>query len=172
MKVKWLFFDIGSTLIDEADVYLVKPTTDSIPLYEQMCISHIQRDVDTLRVIIEEKYPEFLKSYDDIIIKGNHFSTCNMLIAKKEIFDEYSKWLFDILFELEKRLVIPSAPYQPRLFGFYSERLLNVFFHQRNYKVKYLPLLIIKEEKNHALLLLLLRNILRNINCWLYKHLR
>ena len=60
-----------------------------------------------------------------------------MLIAPKEIFDAYSKWLFDVLFELEKRTDISSYDtYQARIYGFLSERLLLVWLTKHPLKVK------------------------------------
>jgi hypothetical protein len=37
-----------------------------------------------------------------------------MFITKVDDFNDYMKWLFDILFELEKKILIPSDPYQAR----------------------------------------------------------
>ena len=60
----------------------------------------------------------------------------NILIAKKELFDEYAAWLFDILFELEKQIqpeVLKRDDYQKRAYGFLSERLTLIFI---NHKIK------------------------------------
>ena len=46
--------------------------------------------------------------------------------------DNYCTWLFDILFELERRLDISSySTYDARVFGFVSERLLDVWLISR-----------------------------------------
>ena len=43
----------------------------------------------------------------------------NMFVMRKEKFDEYSQWLFAILFELEKRIDISNYnQYEARVFGF------------------------------------------------------
>ena len=59
-----------------------------------------------------------------------------MFIAKKEIIDGYCEWLFKILLELEKRIKISTDPYQARVFGFISERLMKVYIVKNNLKVK------------------------------------
>ena len=47
---------------------------------------------------------------------------------KSELFDSYCEWMFDILFELEKRLDISDySAYDARVFGFVSERLLDIW---------------------------------------------
>ena len=55
-------------------------------------------------------------------------STCNMWITKKDIFDRYCRWLFDILFEVEKGIELQGYDgYQKRVMGFLSERLFRVW---------------------------------------------
>ena len=51
-----------------------------------------------------------------------------MCIMKKEIFDKYCQWLFNILFFIEKDYYVDNNdPYRSRLFGFLSERLIYVW---------------------------------------------
>lgn len=88
--------------------------------------THIKKDYDECRKIIAEKYPDYVEAFEQFS-KSRFLYICNMFIARKEIFDEYYKWLFDILFELEKRTDISNYDdYNKRLFGFMSERLFNV----------------------------------------------
>ncbi|MCM8711375.1 DUF4422 domain-containing protein [Clostridium sp. SYSU_GA19001] len=89
--------------------------------------AHNIRDLEETRKIIEQKYPEYLKSFD-AVMKRRTLYLFNMFIMKKEQFDNYCKWVFDILFELEKRIDISHYNnYQKRVFGFLSERLFNVW---------------------------------------------
>lgn len=79
-----------------------------------------------MREIVFEKFPEYIFEFDKFISQ-NKISPCNMFIAKKDIFDEYSKWLFEILFEVEKKIEISTDTYKARVFGFMGEYLLNVY---------------------------------------------
>ena len=94
--------------------------------------------------IINEKYPEIYKNYLNAS-QRNTFFIANMFITSREIFNEICTFLFDILFELEKRIEIPTDDVQKRIFGFISERLLTIYldylFENRNYKIKYLEFL-------------------------------
>ena len=113
-------------------------------LKELYAAALIAKDLDILRDIVEEKYPEYITEFDNFI-NQNKMSPCNMFIAKKEIFNDYSKWLFDILFEVEKRVKISDDPYKARVFGFMGEYLLNIYFnYHKEYKIGKMDMLYIK----------------------------
>lgn len=96
---------------------------------------HIE-DYDLCRNIIGEKYPEYIDSFDKIS-KRKYFYAYNMFIMSKENFNNYCTWLFDILFEVEKRVDITNySNYDKRIFGFLSERLFNVWLEKNNFKLK------------------------------------
>lgn len=67
-----------------------------------------------------------------------------MFIMSRERFDEYSSWLFDILFEVERRVSISQYANQARIFGYMSEYLLNVYIHHNNLKAKKVPTIVVK----------------------------
>jgi len=71
----------------------------------------------------------------------------NMFVMKREYFDAYCEWLFDILFELERRLDISSySPYDARVFGFVSERLLDVWIETKDISYKELPCMFMENQ--------------------------
>lgn len=72
----------------------------------------------------------------------------NMFIMKYEVFVEYCSWLFDILFELERRLDISSYnKNDSRVFGFVSERLLDIWIETKGYKYKELPYVFMENQR-------------------------
>ena len=96
---------------------------------------------DKLRQIIETKYPDYIETYDRYF-NENKASLFNMLFCKREIFDAYCEWLFSILFVLEKQVDLAKLnTYQQRLYGFLSERLLNVWVSKNKLVVKQLPVI-------------------------------
>ena len=114
--------------------------------YSQYAHAHHAIDLDETRRIIEEKYPYYLEIYDSSMKKttGHRF---NMFIMKKELADAYCAWLFDILFELEKRLDISDySANDKRVFGFVSERLLDVWLEQNHIKCKDIPYIFLEKE--------------------------
>ena len=122
----------------EKDYDVILPTS-SFTHYENTrdhyAHEHFSKDLDTLREILAELSPESLPAFD-LTCSCNLMSAWNMLIAGKEIFDEYCGWLFPILFEAEKRIDISSYDtFQGRLFGYLSERLIRVFFMMHTYRI-------------------------------------
>lgn len=96
---------------------------------------------DKSRQIIETKYPDYIETYDRYF-NENKASLFNMLFCKREIFDAYCEWLFSILFVLEKQVDLAKLnTYQQRLYGFLSERLLNVWVIKNKLVVKHLPVI-------------------------------
>ena len=115
--------------------------------YSQYAHAHHAIDLDKTREILEEQYPEYLLAWDNSMKKtsGHRF---NMFIMKNDKFDAYCSWLFDILFTLENRLDISSYnKNDSRVFGFVSERLLDVWIktNKMDYKdIKY----VFMEDQN------------------------
>ena len=110
--------------------------------YKQYCISN---DLDILENVIKEKYPDYWPDYYEIMYRNNKFSHCNMFIMKNDLFQDYSKWLFDILFEVERRVYISQYTNQARIFGYMSEYLLNVYIYHNGLKAKKVPMVVVKD---------------------------
>lgn len=102
-------------------------------LYSHYAHTHYAEQLDITRKIISEKFPEYLKSYDDVI-KHRSGYMFNMMIMQKKHLDNYCSWLFDILFELKKRINMPDLSYfQGRFYGRVSEIIFNVWL---DYQIK------------------------------------
>ena len=90
--------------------------------------------------------PEYMKSFQKVMFENNSFSPFNMLVAKKELVDDYTAWLFSILEDVEQQIEISTNPYQERVLGFMSERLLNVYVYHNQLKIKYLPVHFVADK--------------------------
>ena len=94
---------------------------------------HIE-PLDITEKIIKEKYPEYLNEFKKLK-KRTSAHMFNMFIMKKDKLDEYCTWLFDILFELEKR--VDNSKYDSfhaRFYGRVSELLFDVWLNTKGYK--------------------------------------
>lgn len=87
---------------------------------------HIE-DLDCMIQVLSEKYPEYIHSMKKYI-DGHMFYPCNMFIMSKDVFNDYSEWLFDILFEVERRLDYTNYSNESmRVLGHLGERLLGIY---------------------------------------------
>lgn len=103
---------------------------------EYYMVAGLEKDLERVRKIIEKIYPECIPAFDEYFSQNRSW-LYNMMICRKELFDEYCEWLFHILFELEQQVDFQDYnDYQKRIFGFMSERLLNVWVYYKHLKVK------------------------------------
>lgn len=123
--------------LQDTDILLPTPRNYWIETnYSQYAHAHHAIDLDTTREILQEKYSQYIAAWDSSMKKttGHRF---NMFVMKKELFDQYCEWLFDVLFELENRLDISAYnKNDSRVFGFVSERLLDVWIETNQYSYK------------------------------------
>ena len=133
--------------LKETDIILPKPRNYYIETnYSQYVHAHHKEDLDITREIINERYPKYIPAFDSLMksTKGHRF---NMFIMKKEYYDEYMFWMFDILFELENRLDISAySVNDKRVFGFVSERLLDVWINTNQYNYTELPVQYMEKQ--------------------------
>lgn len=81
-------------------------------------------DLSLLCSVIDGLYPDYSESA--ALYLGQNFSYfCNMFIMDRELFCSYSKWLFDILSEYDRRK--PEKNFYPREQGKLAERLFGIY---------------------------------------------
>ncbi|AWH86801.1 hypothetical protein HYN59_17525 [Flavobacterium album] len=97
---------------------------------------HRESDWKETMKIIRELYPEYDQSIVDYLDNGHNFHMGNMMVTTKEKWAAYHKWLFSILFELEKRIEVPTDAVQGRVFGYISERIINLYVYHNKFRIK------------------------------------
>lgn len=108
-------------------------------LREHYANIHQWKDMELCRTVISERCPQYLQAFD-LCMSCNFFSLGNMIITRKKIFDRYCEWLFDILFEVERRIDLTGYDtFQARIYGYLSERLLRVWLLQQKLSIQELP---------------------------------
>ena len=115
------------------DVILPVPLYVSPSLAENYCDRHIAKDWDRL---MEYVYRNNNSEYEkmNLFFKGNLYSPCNMIIAKREIICEFCEWLFPILDTVVKSVGEHKDLYQNRYPGFMAERLMTYYFETKSEK--------------------------------------
>ena len=114
--------------------------------YSQYIHAHHQADLDTTRDILARRWADYLPAYDKVMAstKGHRF---NMMIMRRDLLDQYCRWLFDVLFTLEEELDISGySDYDARVFGFVSERLLDVWLEKNQIDYEEVPVVSMEAQ--------------------------
>lgn len=97
---------------------------------------HLQ-DYLTALEIVEELYPDYKTAIQEFNNATDGYYT-NMFVMGKDMFIDYSEWLFEILAILESRISMSNYNSQEkRVIGHIAERLFNIY--------------IIRQQQNRAL---------------------
>ena len=133
-------------LLDKSDVILPKKRRYYIEnLYDHYKHTMYVEPLDETEKIIREKYPEYLFEFGKLK-KRTIAHMFNMFIIKKDIADRYCQWLFDILFELERRIDPKQYDkFHARYLGRISELLLDVWINTNH--IKYSELKVMDMER-------------------------
>lgn len=132
----------------KADIILPKKRNYFIETnYSQYVHAHHSEDLDVTRQILAEKYGSRYTDAFDAVMKRTDGHRFNMMIMKRELLDAYCSWLFDVLFTLEERLDTTGySAYDARVFGFVSERLLDVWLAAEGKTYTELPYIFTEKQ--------------------------
>lgn len=147
-----LLYDTGKNI--KYDIILPKKRKYYIEsLYSHYAHTLHIGPLDKTRQIIQNRHPEYLSEFDRLKIRRSAHMF-NIFIMRKEIFNEYCNFLFDVLMNLEKALTKAEInqydEFHARFFGRISELLLDVFLYTKypnlDQKTNILELKIIETE--------------------------
>lgn len=97
---------------------------------------HYKQDWIVCRNALAEMYPDYLDAFD-LVANANLMSLGNMMICRKELFDQYCAWLFPLLEKIECCTDISNYnPFQARLYGYLAERLLRVWILMQELSIR------------------------------------
>ncbi|WP_251545347.1 DUF4422 domain-containing protein [Limosilactobacillus caecicola] len=109
-------------------------------LWNQFDRNHNINDLRVLEKIITQDFPDYKPAFDKYMKHSKKGSFYNMFYTTKQEMDNYCEWLFSVLSKVELATDISNYDkYQQRLYGFFGERLLNVWLIKRQAQIKYLP---------------------------------
>lgn len=117
-------------LLQKYDVLLPKKRNYYIETnYSHYIHAHHQEPLDKTREIIKKSYPAYLKEFDRVM-KNRKAHMFNMFIMRREAFDSYCNFMFDVLGKLENTIDISNYSVQEaRVFGYISELLMDVWLY-------------------------------------------
>ena len=115
-------------ILTRADVIVPRPRLYLLETnFSHYAHAHHAEDLRLTREALAETAPAYLPAFDRVMKRrwGRRF---NMCIMRRPLFDQYSAWLFGILFTLEKKRGVPAD----RVYGYIAERLMDVWLeHER-----------------------------------------
>ena len=134
--------DEARALLGQADILLPKKRKYYIEnLYDHYKHTLYIEPLDEAGRIIQEKCPEYLPEFEKLH-KRTSAHMFNMFVMKREHFDAYCTWLFDILFELEKRYdPAQYSSFHARYPGRVSELLLDVWMNTNGLSYTEVPVM-------------------------------
>ncbi len=135
------------TLLRQHDILLPKPRNYFIETnYSHYIHAHPVESMEQTKDILLRRFPDYKDAFETVMkrTKAHRF---NMFVMKKELFHDYCDWLFSILSELEYTLDISGYnAYNQRIFGFVSERLMDVYLEKNKLRYRELPVLFMESE--------------------------
>jgi hypothetical protein len=152
-------------IFSEYDCVTAKPLMLKTTIKKQYITVHNLEDLYIIGGIIADKYPGYTSMWHNFI-NGKIFIPYNMFIMRKEDFQEYIKFIMDILDEylkivgtdINKRIYdniekyikrfYPNntVEYQYRIGGYLGERLTNLFLLTHFKKIKTYPVVITENK--------------------------
>ena len=109
--------------------------------------AHQKEPLEVTKRIIKEKYPEYNNAFTKVLrsSSGHYF---NMFIAKWDLMDQYSTFLFGVLEDVRKEINIESySKNEQRALGFISELLLDTWLETNHVKYKEVKV-VFQEHQN------------------------
>lgn len=137
----YLSFEKAMALLEQYDIILPEKIYLKCSVQEKYASSGagFLKDLEKVEQIIAQQFPEYLVSYRKVMNSKEQYFW-NMFILKKHLMDEYCSWLFAILSKLEQETDLSEYDSrQRRIYGYISERLLNVWVEKNELTVYECP---------------------------------
>jgi len=135
--------NIDSFFDDGTEVIMMKQYRFHHRLHKAIMFSQIE-DLAILIGVINKLYPDYKKTLESFLHDYYDYPF-NMVICKKELYDHYAKWIFDICFEMEKYVIPSGYANSKRVYAYMTELLTPVYFLHNKHKIK--DVAIIKEGR-------------------------
>lgn len=129
--------------ITKYDAISVERVKMDCTVYEQFIQFHDEKNIVLIEDIIKQMYPSYIEDME-FYFNSREIYFLNMFIMKKKLYFEYMEWLFNILYEFEKRKDYKYYnEQQMRMPAFLGERLFGIYFthlkKDKKYKLGEMP---------------------------------
>ena len=137
----------------------------NVRVWEDFTKMVTQEDLYILYKIISKYEPSYTKTFEKFMT-GNRRTAFNMFLMPWNLFDNYCRWLFRLLFECEKKVKVSEYISYKRIYGYYAEFLLPVYFLHNNIRIIHQPCVItgVISPRKSNLIRFTARNILNTLS--------
>jgi len=144
-KLETLMIDLllKHDVILQTPIYLYKRKGVIKTVGEHYREDHIREHWEIMKEKLIAMYPGYENSFYSFE-KAQKISFFNMAVGNWKFWDDYLNWLFPLLFAIQPMIKLTGDPYQDRVFGYLSERLINLYVWHNKLKVAYLPVVAFK----------------------------
>lgn len=110
----------------------MKDYESTLNMYDHYCLCHVQDDMDLAIKIIKKEYPE-MNRIVNLSLKDTKARFTNMFVMKRNHFDNYCSFLFNIFSKMEEskdyfnNTTYRQGSFHSRIFGFLAERLFSIY---------------------------------------------
>lgn len=118
------------------DFIVAKHRSRPTSISEEIIAQLTKEDFIILYATLINLFPTKKKIIDKYFFNMNIYNPYNMMICKKEQYNSYCEWLFNILAETEKYVKLSEYSRLRRIFGYMGEYLLSLYIILNNCKVK------------------------------------
>lgn len=120
------------------DVMMVTPDYKLDSVYSCFARFVSGEDLTILSQVIRKRCPQYYPTLVKLC-DGVKFYPYNMVICKKELYDQYAEWMFSILFECEKYIKMSPYSNARRTIGYLAEMITQVYFIHNKMKIMTVP---------------------------------
>lgn len=114
-------------ILREYDLITTEMLTLHSNYYDGFAVDHNLCDLQMAARVVREKYPDYYDCFERLV-HSNQVYFGNICVMPKMLYNKYCEWLFDILFEVQRRIDVTGYDgYRKRVFGFLSEFLQTVW---------------------------------------------
>lgn len=123
----------------DADIILAAPFFMGRTVFDHWSECFVPDDICIAMKLLEKMYPDdYAKG--QLYLTNKFFYPCNMFLCRKTLLDEFASWEFAYLEELRKHVFMSKYSRDKRLLGYVAEGLLPMYFLNRDYKIKTMPI--------------------------------
>lgn len=124
---------------EDTDVVLANPYYLPRTIFDWWCQELVPEDIYISLKLLEKMYPDDY-SKGQSYFTNKIFYPCNMFVCRKQLFDEFAAWQFKYLKKLREIVCMSDYKREQRLMGFIGEGIMPLYFMNRGYRIKTLPM--------------------------------